>query len=154
MLHQITWCESRVARADVSIAAKVTHVTFHAESIDRLVRQACQLHLRQVGEASQLGGDAIGHRQRCFDQRAKLQVVEVCKTAFKRCFDQIAQNSIDVLVVNIMMLEKARQHPSLQAAKAIEADKMPAKAKLAKLSKTEPAKAFAKAYALAEVQLN
>ena len=70
MLHQIAWCEERVAREElVSIAAKVTHVTFHAESIDRLVRQACRVH-RQVGEASQFGGDAIGHRQRCFDQRA------------------------------------------------------------------------------------
>ena len=51
-----------------------------------------------------------------------------------------------------MMLEKARQHPSLQAAKAIEAGIF--SAKLAKLSKTEPAKAFAKAFAQAEVQHN
>ena len=50
------------------------------------------------------------------------------------------------------MLEKARQHHSLQAAKAIEAGIF--SAKLAKLSKTEPAKAFAKAYALAEAQFN
>ena len=107
-----------------SIVSKVTHVTFHAESIDRLARQAVSV-----------GGVAL-----------EQQAIQVCKAAFKRCFDQIAQNSIDVLVVNIVMLAKARQHPSLHAAKAIEADKMPEKAKLAKLSKSEPAKAFAKAF--------
>ena len=78
----------------------------------------------------------------------------MCKKAFKRSFDQIAQTSIDALVVSIAALDKAAQDPQLQAAKAIEADKMPEKAKLAKLSKTEPAKAFAKAYALAEAQFN
>ena len=92
MLHKIAWCEARVARADVSIAAKVTHVTFHAESIDRLVRQAVSV-----------GVDGIGHR-----------VVQVCGTAFKRCFDQIAQYSIDALEVGIKTLEKARQDLSLR----------------------------------------
>ena len=56
-------------------------------------------------------------------------------------------------MVSIATLDKAAQDPQLQAAKAIEADKMPEKAKLAKLSKSEPAKAFAKAFAQAEVQL-
>ena len=138
MLHQIAWCEARVARADVSIVGESSargqgaHVTFHAETIDRLVRQAVSI-----------GNNAL-----------EQQVVQVCKKAFKRCFDQIAQTSIDALVVSIATLDKAAQDPQLQAAKAIEADKMPEKAKLAKLSKSEPAKAFAKAFAQAEVQLN
>ena len=138
MLHLISWCEARVARADASIGGESSargqgaHVTFHAETIDRLVMQAVSISNNALEQ----------------------QVVQVCKKAFKRCFDQIAQTSIDALVVSIATLDKAAQDPSLQAANAIEADKMPDKAKLPKLSKSAPAKAFAKAFAQAEVQLN
>ena len=132
MLQQLAWCERQAKKVDVTIAGKVSNLTFHAESLERLIRQF-------AAQADQKG--------------VEKNLVDSSKTSLKTTFDHITRLSLNVLQTMSKEVEKCRGAPSLHAASCIEEDKAPEAAALAKLNKTAAAKAFAKAYRQLETQI-